>query len=350
MPLPHYRGRRAARIENDVLRVTVLKEGGHIAEILDKATGVNPLWTPPWPSIEPSAYDHATHPEYGGGVDASLLAGIMGHNLCLDIFGGPSDAEAAAGLPVHGEASVGRYEIEQSGQTLVQRALLPLANLRVERRIQLTDRPVRVQESVENLSGVDRPVGWTQHVTLGPPFLEKGVTEFRASASRSKVFERRVRERRLSRARRRVRPGPTRPVRAGERPTSAARALGAASSAYTAHLMDPAPGHGVFRRLFARGPGSRSATCGAVRTSRGWGSGRKTASRPQPPWNGVTLTRGMEFGVSPFPETRREMIDRGRLFDVPTFRWIPAATRVTVDYAIVIRPADTVPETLDWPR
>ena len=140
MSLPHYRGRRAARLENDFLRVTVLKEGGHIAEILDKATGVNPLWTPPWPSIEPSAYDHSKHPEYGGGVDASLLSGIMGHNLCLDIFGGPSDAEAAAGLPVHGEASVGRYEFEQSSQALVQRALLPLANLRVERRIQLSNR------------------------------------------------------------------------------------------------------------------------------------------------------------------------------------------------------------------
>ena len=119
MPLVHYRGRRAARIENDVLRVTVLEEGGHIAEILDKATGVNPLWTPPWPSIEPSTYDRAAHPEYGGGVDATLLAGIMGHNLCLDIFGGPSDEEAAAGLPVHGEASLVRYELEQSGLTLV---------------------------------------------------------------------------------------------------------------------------------------------------------------------------------------------------------------------------------------
>ena len=39
-------------------------------------------------------------------------------------------------------------------------------------------------------------------------------------------------------------------------------------------------------------------------------------SRPQPPWNGSALTRGMEFGVSPFPESRREMIERGRLFDV----------------------------------
>ena len=92
-----YRGRRAATIENDALRVTVLVEGGHIAEIFDKRSGVNPLWTPPWRSIEPSTYSRARHPEYGDGGDAMLLAGIMGHNLCLDIFGGPSDAEAAAG-------------------------------------------------------------------------------------------------------------------------------------------------------------------------------------------------------------------------------------------------------------
>ena len=76
----------------------------------------------------------------------------------------------------------------------------------------------------------------------------------------------------------------------------------------------------------------------------------ENCSRPQPPWNGVTLTRGMEFGVSPFPESRREMIERGRLFDMPTFRWIPAATRVAVEYAAVMRPADIVPETLEWPR
>jgi hypothetical protein len=31
----HYRGRRAAVVENDDLRVTVLEEGGHIAEFFD---------------------------------------------------------------------------------------------------------------------------------------------------------------------------------------------------------------------------------------------------------------------------------------------------------------------------
>src|SRR5262245_49359573 len=107
-----FRGRRAVSVENADLRVTVLEEGGHIAEIFDKQTGLNPLWMPIWPSIEPSTYHADRHAEYGGGGDARLLAGIMGHSLCLDLFGPPSDDEAAAGLTPHGEASVVRYEIE----------------------------------------------------------------------------------------------------------------------------------------------------------------------------------------------------------------------------------------------
>ena len=180
-----YRGRRAAILENDALRVTVLREGGHIAEIFDKQTGVNPLWTPPWPSIEPSTYDPARHPEYGDGIDARLLAGIMGHNLCLDVFGAPSDEEFAAGVGVHGESSVVAYDAHGN----VFRSQFALARLAFERRIELHDRALRIVERVTNLNPTDRPIAWTQHVTLGPPFLEAGVTEFRASATRSKVFE-----------------------------------------------------------------------------------------------------------------------------------------------------------------
>ena len=45
-------GRDAWTIDAPHLRVTVLIEGGHIAEVLDKRSGVNPLWTPGWPSID----------------------------------------------------------------------------------------------------------------------------------------------------------------------------------------------------------------------------------------------------------------------------------------------------------
>ena len=110
-----YHGRRAAAIENQHLRVTVLSEGGHIAEILDKETGINPLWTPPWRTSEPSTYGPEVYAEYGSGVESKLLAGIMGHNLCLDIFGGPLGGRLR-GITVHGEGSVAEYEI---GRTTV---------------------------------------------------------------------------------------------------------------------------------------------------------------------------------------------------------------------------------------
>src|SRR5580700_4954342 len=135
MPEDTYRGRRACRIETPDLRVTVLVEGGHITEIADMQTGVNPLWTPPWPSIEPSTYDRAKHPEYGADAESKLLAGIMGQNLCLDLFGGPSDAEAAAGLTTHGEGSVAAYEITTTADEIATRASLPMAQLRFERRL-----------------------------------------------------------------------------------------------------------------------------------------------------------------------------------------------------------------------
>ena len=90
-----YRNRRASQIENDQVRVTVFVEGGHIAEILCKQTGINPLWTPPWTSIEPSTWDRAKHKDYGDDAESRLLAGIGGQNLCLDIFGGPSAEETA---------------------------------------------------------------------------------------------------------------------------------------------------------------------------------------------------------------------------------------------------------------
>ena len=348
MSIPYrYRGRRAAFVENDEVRVTVLEEGGHIAEMLDKRSGVNPLWTPPWASIEPSTYSHARYPEYGDGADAMLLAGIMGHNLCVDMFGGPSDAEAAAGITAHGEASVVRYELHVDAGTMTAAARLPQAGLRVEREMVLVGRAVRIRETVENLTSFDRPIGWTQHVTLGPPFLESGVTEFRASAQRSKVFERSfgVADD--------LAPGalfdwPFAPRADGSLADLRRFTDVTPSSGYTAHLMSASQQDGFF---LAFSPTLRLAF-GYVwpREDFPWlGIWRENRSRSQAPWNGATLACGMEFGVSPMPETRRAMIDRGRLFDVPTFRWIPAKTRVEVVYWAIASDADVVPETLMRP-
>jgi hypothetical protein len=348
MPAPGgYRNRRAASIENADLRVTALEEGGHIAEILDKRTGVNPLWTPPWPSIEPSAFDPRVHTAYGTGGDARLLAGIMGHNLCLDIFGGPSSEEAAAGASPHGDASVERYEIGTAAGELQLSARLPLAQLLVERRIELADRAVRIRETVENLAAFDRPIGWTQHVTLGPPFLQKGITQFRVSASRSTVHEPAFGPADY------LQPGaeftwPFAPEVSGG--TADLRLLSdrPESSAYTAHLMDQDRDEAFF---VAFSPASRMAF-GYVwrRADFPWmGIWEENHSRRSPPWNGAALTRGMEFGVSPFPETRRQMVDRGTLFGVPTYRWLPARARLEVEYWALSLDAERVPDALNRP-
>jgi hypothetical protein len=350
MPETTYRGRRAAQIENDRLRLTVLQEGGHIAEILDKSTGVNPLWTPPWPSIEPSTYSLARHPEYGADAESKLLAGIMGHNLCMDIFGGPSPEEAAAGLTVHGEASVVPYDTRADALTLTQRAQFPIAQLRFERRIELQpgSSAVRIVETVENLAAADRPIAWTQHATLGPPFIERGSTQFRASATKSKVYEADfgVGGYLVPAA---VFDWPHAPRTGGGTVDMRVYNGAQVSSAFTTHLMDP---HRETAFFVAWSPQSK-LVFGYVwkRADFPWlGIWEENHSRPAPPWNGKTLTRGMEFGASPMPESRRQMIDRGSLFSVPGYRWIPARQTVRAEYWAVVQHAGAIPETLAWPE
>lgn len=349
--MPHstlFRGRRAAAIENPELRLTVLEGGGHIAEVLHKQSGVNPLWIPPWPSIEPDDYVAATDHTYGAGVESHLLAGIMGHNLCLDIFGGPSAEEYAAGLQPHGEASIARYDLDQTSSEIHMSATLREAQLRVERRLQLTGDAIRIIESVENLSATDRPSAWTQHVTLGPPFLENGATQFRASATRSKVLESPFGDADyLSTAA--TFDWPHAPVATGgteDLRTFTARPV---SGAYTTHLMNPTDSDAFFVAFSPR----YRLSFGYVWTQSDFpwmGIWEENRSRPHQPWNGQTLTRGMEFGVSPFAESRRAMIERGQLFGVPGFRWIPARTRLQVEYWIVCRTAEVIPDRLERPH
>jgi hypothetical protein len=340
-----YRGRRAATIENADLRVTVLEEGGHIAEIFDKVAGVNPLWMPPWPTIEPSACDAAAAANYGGGSDARLLAGIMGHNLCLDIFGPPSDAEAMAGLTAHGEGSSVPYELTAAGEHLTARAHLPVAGLDFERVILLRARALHVRETVTNRSGAERPIGWTQHVTLGPPFLDRGTTQFRTSATRSKVFETPFGADDYLECGAEF-DWPMAPAIKG-RPVDL-RVFGdrERSSAYTAHLMNASE----TACFVAFSPPLELALAYVWKASDfPWmGIWEENHSRMNPPWGGHAITRGMEFGVSPFPETREAMVQRRTLFGVPTFRSIAAGESITVEYHVFLQPAQVIPESIAW--
>jgi hypothetical protein len=310
-------------------------EGGHVAEILHKQSGVNPLWTPPWPSIEPSQYDPGRHPEYGSGAEAKLLCGLLGHNACVGIFGPPSDDEAAAGMTVHGEASTGLYDVQEADGGLLLSLAMPASKLRFERTVHLRGNQVTFHEAVHNDGFLDIPIAWTQHVSIGPPFLAPGSTRFSLTAVRCKTFEGSFGTN--------FRAGaefdwPLAPAREGGAVDQRVQ-LAAPSAGYTAQLMDREQPHAWFTAWSPKaklqfGYRWRAADfpwCGI------WDENQ---TRTQPPWNGSTVARGVEFGVSPFPETRRQMIERGRLFGVDTYRWIPARRSVTVQYEARIAAAD----------
>ena len=342
----NFHDRDAVQIENEKIRLTVLKEGGHITEILHKETGLSPLWIPPWKSLEPSQYDPATHPEYGSNGESKLLAGLMGHNLCLDLFGPPSEDEASAGITVHGEASVIRYAIESNKDELRAAATLPLSALKLTRDIKLGENgtTVQVTETVENLTALDRPIAWTQHVTLGPPFLEHGVTQFAVSAARSRTFEGQFGNTALLAGADFCWPfAPTRNQGTIDlrRFTNARKSAG-----FTTHLMDPARPTAFFAAYNPSLP--LLFGCRWKRDDFPWlGIWEENRSRTSAPWNGQTVALGMEFGASPFPETRRQMIERNRLFDTPAYRWLPARSRITVSYSFSIQQAGGSGETFD---
>ncbi len=342
--------RRAVQVENDQLVVTAMIEGGHLAEMQHKASGISPLWMPPWPSIEPSGYSPAKHLEYGFGGEAQLLAGILGHNICLDTFGGASAEETAAGISPHGEGPVTRYDVIACSETDVTLAgHLRLAQLRFSRRIRLQagSPVVLLSETIENLSASDRPIAWTQHVTLGPPFLESGKTRFQMPATRSKVGDASFNDDMGPYVADAEFQWPLCPLKAGGAEDFRTYTKGPVSGGFTTHLMDPNKEQAYF---LAWSPSSK-VLAGYVwkRKDFPWiARWEEHYLRTSAPWNGKGLTCGMEFGVSPFTESRRQMVERGSLFGVPTYRWVPAFSQVCAEYCAFVTTVESMPESVQW--
>jgi hypothetical protein len=216
----------------------------------------------------------------------------------------------------------------EAGNALTLETAMPAAQLSFTRVVTLKGDRVQLEETVENLSALDRPIAWTQHVTLGAPFLEHGKTRFDLTATQSKTFEADFGD---------LYPRgvdfvwPYAPSRQGEIIDLREYPDLPSSAGYTAHLMDGTKEHSWFATY---SPSSRVMF--GYRWKRAdfpWcGIWEENRSRQQTPWSGKTIARGFEFGVSPVPETRREMIDRGSMFGVPSYRWLPAKRRLAAHY------------------
>jgi len=311
-----FQGRRAWRIENEQLRITILECGGHIAEIVCKsAAEINPLWTQDRPTIDSDQFDPDVHgPIYGIDAEARLISGLMGHNLCFPSWGAPSASEHAAGMTFHGESNILRWEqLAGAADSLRLGVTTPNCSIRFERELQCAGNVVYVSETVTNLSAWDRPVGWCEHVSLGPPFVEARWTRFESNLTRGfRTADPSLAEFAWPQGR------GTTPCVLTEFSTTQHADL------VNSFLIDPSSELGYFVAWHPR----LSLLFGYVFLRREF------------PWMNVwedhsisRQVRGMEFSNTPIDGTLRQFAEKPRIWGVPAFDWLDAKGILRKSYA-----------------
>jgi len=179
-----FRDRRAICLQSDSFQAVTMTGCGHLASLRIPDVDVNPLWEPPWPLIEPGDFDPDKHLDVYGPGEGRLLASLAGHNLCLNHFGDLTETEETAHGYYHGEApnlpwTVFEQKADADEAKLDYGLDLPDAQMRFRRilRIRPGESTLYLSERTTNLKRTDAPFCCQQHVTLGPPFVEGGVSQ-----------------------------------------------------------------------------------------------------------------------------------------------------------------------------
>lgn len=265
----------------------------------------------------------------------------MGHFLCLDGFGDPSAEERAAGMPSHGEANKQTFEVistRDSGplHSLTMGSSLPLAQERITRTFEMVDgeNVVYVTSDLESLVAFDRPIMWTEHVTLGPPFLEEAKVVVDMTAANCRVRRAEAGD-----------PIPGRLIQLRDfkwpiAPGNDGQQVDLRSSAVDALSLD---------RAFCQMDPQRSlAFVTALHLEKRVLFGY-LFRREDYPWlmNWMNYTgneraaRGVEFSTQAFDGPRREIVELNTLFGIPAFRWLPAKSKLRLRFLLF---CTTVPE------
>ena len=336
-----WKGRDACRLANDVIELTHLTGGGCIADIhLHDGNEINPYWTPRWKTMEPFHFDPARHTQtYGPPEVGRLLCGIAGHSLCLDLFGAPSEEEAAQGGTLHGEAGISKWKASfsssHSQSKLRFSVRLPRAAMQFARSLLVRrgEPIVYVRETVKNLQAVDRFFQWQQHVTFGPPFLSKDcfvALPGGRGMTHPEGYEGREWLKSSSRF-----TWPNAGRSHGGR-VDLQQALTNTGRGFVAGVQIlPQRADAFFcvsnlRSRLAVGYCFRREDFPWICT---W---EENAARRTPPWNGREKTRAIEFGASPLPLSRADGQQLGPLFGSPTLAYIPAKMSREIRYVIFL--------------
>lgn len=247
----------------------------------------------------------------------------MGHFLCLDRWGPPSEAEGKNGMPFHGEASKVEWRVTRpperrtGGIEAEMTANLPMAGLEVKRQIRMSETAalVVVREEVTNRNHLGRIFNMVQHPTIGPPFLDVR-TQVDAGAGRGFMQ--------------------SSPLPDPERPTVRwPAALHKGKQVDLRRLAhDPDPNVVSYEVLGKYG----WTTACAPEQGRLIGYVWKASDYP---WfnawrhveQGKPALRGLEFGTTGLHQPFPVLLAKGRIFDLPLYTYLDAGESVTRAYA-----------------
>jgi len=297
--------RKQLVLETAAARVGVDLGGGAIFQFQCNDMAVNPLsWNLPERDV--------TEPQ------------PMGHFICFDRWGQPSEKEQANGMPFHGEAPhiewavTAEPVVEDGVATARMRCALPIGGLELTRTLSLSPKaPVlTVTEEITNLNKLGRLYNIVQHPSIAPPFLDAS-TLVDCNARRGYLQESSW-------------PTPEEPV------------IYWPEIAYKGRLVD-------LRRLAGdHNPGVTSFVFDDD-VEIGW----VTAASPSKelligyiwdvdeyPWlniwrnsqNGEPFARGLEFGTTGLHQPFGRMVEKGSMFGRPLFEYIDAGQTITKSY------------------
>jgi len=178
------------------------------------------------------------------------------------------------------------------------------------------------KEEVVNEKRADHFFHWTQHATLGPPFLSYEHSRTFVSATRGRTFPHGYEGKELLMAAQDFQ-WPNAPGVDGK-PVDLRRPLSHPGLGFVATvLMDPGreqqyvAGLNIRERLLVGYCFDRKAFPWTAI----W---EENKARADAPWHGQSETRGLEFGSTPLPVGRREAFANGPLFGAPCFSIVPA--------------------------
>jgi hypothetical protein len=260
----------------------------------------------------------------------------MGHFVCVDGFGQPSADERKASLPQHGEARGLPWELvsnsKQGTLTAAKFAVkLPMVQETFTRTITMVDgeNVIYVDSELENLLGFDRPINWGEHLTIASPFLDSQNTVVDLSSTRSQT--RPYASADTMATRRKLASGvdftwPNAPLKTGGTVDLRPVPANADSMDHVTTLFDPSR---KIAFVTALNP-AKQLLLGYLFRSEEYPWLQQWMSYGANGW----YNRGLEFATQPYDLPRREAISLGKIFDTPTFRWLPAKSKISTRFLL----------------